>query len=744
MKKKSVILFLIVLFSFSFVSAGWYDDALDFFGFEREEVEINENEILLNPLLNDAFLEAYWNFDGNVLDSTGNGHDGTNYGAEFVDGLFGNALSFDGLNDFVNVSHSSELTLSELSVSVWIKPTEDLDSGKFWPIIRKDGNDVNLQGYGFNLIYYGGYLYGYFGTDTQATWDCTVGNIANPIDLAGDQWYHVVMTKDSSGVALYLNGKSFGSFSARFSGACQQPISYYGALSGTSNYQWFNNPLIIGHSSGSVLGSRVANGLIEDVALYGRGLTSEEVEVIYNEAFLDEDIDRDRDVDLDDLGLVGGMYGSDLSLSDTDCYDASLNPIPICTCDDLNRVREILSANYELQNNIDFASCGASYTSGLGWEPIGILTIGSRFTGNFDGNDYIIKGLYIDRRVDYVGLFGYVDGGSIKDVGLVDVDISGKIGVGGLVGKFAGIGIENCFVSGIVNGERNVGGLVGESTSGELINSYSMADVSGSFYSLGGLVGVSAFQIRNSYATGDVTGLATSDAIGGLVGVQGGRIIERSYATGDVRGDEMLGGFIGATSSNSVIRDSYATGDVNGKKILGGFAGRTLGSAGISNSYATGNVVGRAGFDAVGGFAGGGYNPMEDSFSVGGVSGTTWSAGLIGRIYSSSTTLNKMYWNSHAGNPEDCYWDSFTTTGNNNCFKIDDDETYFYDVDNEPMLSWDFEDVWSRQNDGVDFPVLKWEEDFKGPWNGRVDVNKDSFVDLYDLTMVAKKQGIVY
>lgn len=47
------------------------------------------------------------------------------------------------------------------------------------------------------------------------------------------------------------------------------------------------------------------------------------------------------------------------------------------------------------------------------WDPIG--TNGNAFTGTFDGNYHVIRGLYINRSSDYQGLFG-LNCGTIRDL----------------------------------------------------------------------------------------------------------------------------------------------------------------------------------------------------------------------------------------------------------------------------------------------------------------------------------------
>ena len=72
----------------------------------------------------DAGLVAEWHFDegsGTILrDSSGNGYDGTIYGATWVDGKSGKALSFDGKDDYVDVENPDFLSNTAGSISFWV------------------------------------------------------------------------------------------------------------------------------------------------------------------------------------------------------------------------------------------------------------------------------------------------------------------------------------------------------------------------------------------------------------------------------------------------------------------------------------------------------------------------------------------------------------------------------------------------------------------------------------------------
>jgi hypothetical protein len=165
---------------------------------------------------------------------------------------------------------------------------------------------------------------------------------------------------------------------------------------------------------------------------------------------------------------------------------------------DLQAVRYYLDEDFILMNDLDSTTAGytglASPTAdkGRGWEPIG--TAYEPFAGTFDGQGYEIRDLFIDRhdkdKLDWnIGLFGRVHTmGTIKNVGVVNVNIIGWWCVGGLVGNNFG-NVSNSYSTGNVTGLKYAGGLVGSQSSGTVSNSYSTSNVTGIYHS-GGLVGL--------------------------------------------------------------------------------------------------------------------------------------------------------------------------------------------------------------------------------------------------------------
>ena len=243
----------------------------------------------------------------------------------------------------------------------------------------------------------------------------------------------------------------------------------------------------------------------------------------------------------------------------------------IKTADELQAMKDNLSGKYILMNDIDL--------SGYNWEAVGVDDV-NPFTGELNGNGYVISNLKINKPIeDYQGLFGAVMGGTLKNIALENVDVTGGGYVGALAGAIQG-DITNSYSMGSVSGDVSVGGLVGYIDTGSINDSYSTSSVTGVGI-VGGLVGLVQGNIINSYSKGSVMGNA---AVGGLAGgiLQGD--ITNSYSTGSVTGDTVVGGLAGGIEGGN-ITNSYSMGSVVGKTNVGGFVGQNTNSTFVSCYY---------------------------------------------------------------------------------------------------------------------------------------------------------------
>ena len=279
------------------------------------------------------------------------------------------------------------------------------------------------------------------------------------------------------------------------------------------------------------------------------------------------------------VGLLTAVAGSaaaqsaefvDLDASDLEGSGTADNPYVITNASELQAMENDLNANYILGNDID-ASATAQWNNGAGFDPVGDGS--GDFTGNFDGQQFSISQLTINRGSsgEEVGLFGEVDSALIESVHLDSVTISGNRSVGALAGYLEeDVTIQYSSMNGSVSGSLNTGGLVGASEDSSV--TYSSAD-------------------------GTITG---SNDIGGLVGQSVSGIVTQSSsnatveATGEEQGGDFAraGGLVGGNYDNSVINKSYTTGDVTGGKA-GGITGENYNGSSVNNTYAAGNVDGR-------------------------------------------------------------------------------------------------------------------------------------------------------
>ncbi|MDI9493814.1 MAG: GLUG motif-containing protein, partial [Bacillota bacterium] len=316
---------------------------------------------------------------------------------------------------------------------------------------------------------------------------------------------------------------------------------------------------------------------------------------------------------------------------------------------------DFIDMHYKQIADIDL---GGYFSLGVGWEPIGNGEV--PFLGTYDGDGHTISNLTMNHGdSDNIGLFAAIGTGSIiRNVELIDADVTGEGSVGALAGWNNGI-VENTYATGEVNGDGYaVGGLIGENDgtvtgshfdgtiatvegnesgdfaggligvnydNGSITDCYAIATVTSEVgYGTGGLVGANYGPINDSHAICSVTG---NDTVGGLVGENNIGTIDNSYADGDVTGSSRVGGLTGF--NEFAITDSYFTGTVTASDdYSGGLVGESIGS--IRDCHADAAVISTA--DYVGGLAG--YSRGASfSYATGSVTGESYVGGLIGESY---------------------------------------------------------------------------------------------------------------
>ncbi|GJM68914.1 hypothetical protein HMSSN036_11300 [Paenibacillus macerans] len=283
---------------------------------------------------------------------------------------------------------------------------------------------------------------------------------------------------------------------------------------------------------------------------------------------------RDGRASFTDLGLVGGDSTVTLQFTAGSLPSAASSPITvrafsagdgtadtpyvITTAAQLDSVRYHLDGHFVLGGDIDLSG----YSGGLGWTPIGISNAG--FTGTLDGQGFTIRRLTSLRPGGAsIGLFGYIDGATITNLNLSDVNVLGYMYVGGLVGYMntgtvSGVHAENVTIDGTSENLWFAGGLIGNMAAGTLIRSSATAVNLNATYYLGGLVGATgaASSITESYSSGEL--FINGANLGGLVSTNSGTITD-SYSLANITGaSSTAGGLLGI--NRGAVLNSYAAG----------------------------------------------------------------------------------------------------------------------------------------------------------------------------------------
>ena len=373
---------------------------------------------------------------------------------------------------------------------------------------------------------------------------------------------------------------------------------------------------------------------------------------------------------------------------------------------ELDAVRDNLKGSYVLMNDLDATTAGyaelasPSVDGGKGWQPIGThgywdweqqQWLGDIFKGDFYGQGYAIRNLFIDRPDGYgVALFGWIgDGAVLENVGVVDADVTGRSSVGGLVGISVGGTISNSYSSGAVAG-KIVGGLVawqhgvvvnshynyheflinGESiiTTGALfgkdfeqwLDNDRFLDVNerlsqeDDYYLINNVsdfkelltFGQDAslkFRLKNDLDLGTEANLYIPYLAGEFDG-NGHKISNLSLSFDSV---SCVGLFGYLACGGEVVEMGVENVRVTGVGDVGGLVGLNAFST-VSNSYATGNVSGEW---RVGGLVGGNWGTVSDSYSdahvaggrvdLGGLAGLNSVEGVISNCYATGSVSGR-------------------------------------------------------------------------------------------------------
>lgn len=160
----------------------------------------------------------------------------------------------------------------------------------------------------------------------------------------------------------------------------------------------------------------------------------------------------------------------------------------------------------------------------------------------------------------------------------------------------------------------------------------------------GVIAGTNEGLIEECSARGTIT--TGGSHVGGLVGVNVGTV-RRSFSTVSVTAGQRVGGLVGRQTAPGVIEESYSLGPVTGTRWTGGLVGTIFGGS-ITNSYARPQSVSaeEAG-GLVGNVAGDGVTITNSYASAGSLTGTG-AEGLVGLVELGTPTITSSYFNDSA------------------------------------------------------------------------------------------------
>ena len=201
----------------------------------------------------------YWKFDetegSDAADSWGTGHATLSSSATFTEGLLGNAVSLNGSNGYVTLPEGIVSSLTDFSISVWVKPDEiktwarvfDFGSGTDNNMFLTVNANTNVVRYAIRTP-----SVGYIEVNSSGS-------------ISTDRWNHIAITQTGTTVILYLDGVEAG-----------------------SNTNMTLNPSSLGNTPQNWIGKSqwpdpLLAGRVDDFRIYSRALDAAEVDSLYNE-----------------------------------------------------------------------------------------------------------------------------------------------------------------------------------------------------------------------------------------------------------------------------------------------------------------------------------------------------------------------------------------------------------------------------------------------------------------------------
>ncbi len=209
-------------------------------------------------------LAAYYPFNGNVNDESGNGNHGNVFGAALTTDRFGkvnSAYNFDGVNDYIQVQNSNSLNsiTEEYTICGWIKPMALYSE---WITVLTKGNSTSTKTH-YSVAYHSNSFHPELRiTDLNNQSVIRYVDITNCLDFG--KWTFFCWKFKRGAFEFYKNDIALGSYNTGVTSLLQNGL-----------------PLEIGRDAPGQL--EFLNGMLDDLRIYNRALTDSEIQTLYRE-----------------------------------------------------------------------------------------------------------------------------------------------------------------------------------------------------------------------------------------------------------------------------------------------------------------------------------------------------------------------------------------------------------------------------------------------------------------------------